>query len=52
MTDIANLTNVAYKKGNWMRFRISSLKTRQSFSAATFQYKESDHPGVEVIDLR
>lgn len=40
------------KKGNWMRFRISSLKTRQSFSAATFQYKESNHPGVEVIDLR
>ena len=40
------------KKGNWMRFRISSLKTKQSFPASTFQYKESDHPGVEVIDLR
>ena len=40
------------KKGNWMRFRISSLKTGQKFSADTFQYKPSDHPGVEVIDLR
>lgn len=40
------------KKGNWMRFRISSLKTGQKFSADTFQYKPSDHPGIEVIDLR
>lgn len=39
-------------KGNWMRFRITGLKTGQKYSADTFQYKESDHPGVEVIDLR
>lgn len=40
------------KKGNWMRFRVSSVKTGQSFSDATFKFDKSKYPNIEIIDLR
>lgn len=39
-------------KGNWMRFKILSLKTNQHFSADTFRFNAKDFPKVELIDLR
>ena len=39
-------------KGNWMRFRISGVKTGQSFPDALFRFEKKNYPGIEVIDLR
>jgi len=40
------------RKGNWMRFRISSLQTGKKFPDSTFRFDKSKHPGTEIIDLR
>jgi len=40
------------RKGNWMRFRLSNVKTGQSFSTSTFQFDKKSHPNIEIIDLR
>lgn len=39
-------------KGNWMRFRLSSVQTGQRFKEATFRFDKKQYPNVEVIDLR
>lgn len=39
-------------KGNWMRFRISSVQTGKHFNDATFRFDKKQYPDVEVIDLR
>lgn len=39
-------------KGNWMRFRISNIKTGQRISDATFRFDKKKYPKIEVIDLR
>lgn len=38
--------------GNWTRIAIHSFKTGQHLSDTHFQFSSSDHPGVEVIDMR
>ncbi|MGM9693882.1 MAG: LolA-like putative outer membrane lipoprotein chaperone [Alloprevotella sp.] len=39
-------------KGEWVRIRVSGLKTKRNFSDSTFKFNTKDHPGIEVIDLR
>lgn len=39
-------------KGQWVQFKINSLKTGQHFSADVFKFDEKKFPQVEIIDLR
>ncbi|MBR1712163.1 MAG: outer-membrane lipoprotein carrier protein LolA [Alloprevotella sp.] len=39
-------------KGNWMRFRISGVKTGLNLPDSRFRFEKKDYPGIEVIDLR
>lgn len=38
--------------GNWSRITIHSIQGKQRFPADYFSFKASEHPDVEVIDLR
>lgn len=40
------------KRGNWMRFRISNVKTGQNFPEEMFHFDKSKYPKIEIIDLR
>ena len=40
------------KKGNWMRFRVSDVKTNQKFADTIFNFDKSKYPDIEIIDLR
>ena len=39
-------------KGEWVRIRVSGLKTKRNFNDSTFKFNTKVHPGIEVIDLR
>lgn len=39
-------------RGEWMRIRVSGIRTRRNYGDSTFRFDEKQHPGIEVIDLR
>lgn len=38
--------------GDWTRIAITDFKKGKSLKESSFQFNTSDHPGVEVIDMR
>lgn len=39
-------------KGEWVRIRVSNIKTGKKWGDANFQFNAKQHPGIQVIDLR
>lgn len=40
------------KKGDWIRIRVSNIRTKQRFNSSFFRFNEKDYPQVEIVDLR
>lgn len=40
------------KKGDWVRIRVSNIRTKQAYKEDFFRFNEKEYPNVEVIDLR
>lgn len=38
--------------GNWLRIRVRNVKTGKAWNASFFQFNKTEHPDVELIDLR
>lgn len=38
--------------GNWSRIALKSVQTHQQFPAAHFTFQPSEHPALEIVDLR
>ena len=39
-------------KGDWLRFRIGTIKTGLTLDDATFRFNKTDYPDIDIIDLR
>ncbi len=51
-TDMPLSVRIKDKKGVWMRIRVSNIQTGKRFNESTFKFDTTQHPGIEVIDLR
>lgn len=40
------------QQGNWVRIRVGTISTGKKWNDSFFRFSKSDHPDVEVIDLR
>lgn len=38
--------------GTWIRIQVSGIETGKKWNDAFFEFSKTDHPGVDVIDLR
>lgn len=43
---------ILQKNGDWLRLRVSDIKTGKNWDKGHFQFSPKDHPNIEVIDLR
>ncbi len=48
------LLNIRIRKdsGDWVRIRVSGMKSGNKWPAAFFEFSQSEYPDVEVVDLR